>query len=365
VRFLLFSDLHLDTAFKWAGPDVAASRRRALRETLQRICQVALDENVDALLCAGDLYENDMFSANTAEFLRLTIAEVGRPVYLAPGNHDWFGPKSLYGQVAWSSNVHLFQTPQLVPVEITSGLTLWGAAHARSAGTPGFLDSFSVDRGGINLALFHGSENAELAGQESGKAPHAPFNAAQIPQTGLQHAFVGHYHAPKDGEWHTYPGNPDPLSFGETGERGAVLIDVGDDGSITRRRIDVHRSEVHDVEVDLTGISHTDQVRERVAQATAQLHGVVRVTLFGEPAQDVDIRLRDLAGAAAHLEGLVPRLGSIATAYDLEAISQEQTVRGRFVAEVQAAALEPDIERRVLLTGLRAFDGRIDELEVS
>jgi hypothetical protein len=51
-------------------------------------------------------------------------------------------------------------------------------------------------------------------------------------------------------------------------------------------------------------------------------------------------------------------------AFDLDALRQEQTVRGEFVREVSADdALDEELRRKVLLTGLRAFDGRSD-LEV-
>ena len=115
--------------------------------------------------------------------------------------------------------------------------------------------------------LFHGSEQGDHRGQGDGKEPHAPFRAEQIPAAGLHHALVGHFHTPRDATWHTYPGNPEPLTFGETGERGAVLVTVAPDGSVTRERHRVAVTEVSDVEVDLTGAAHAGEVRDRVAKA--------------------------------------------------------------------------------------------------
>ena len=286
------------------------------------------------------------------------------PVFVSPGNHDWFGPQSLYHQVDWTPNVHVFTEDRLLPVELADGLTLWGAAHCAPANTDGFLDGFAVDRGGIHLALFHGSENGDFGWQESGKVPHAPFAAEQIPRAGLAHALVGHFHAPRDGAWHTYPGNPDPLAFGETGERAAVVVEVHADGSVQRTRFPVATSQVSDIEVDLTGIAHSGEVRTRVMTSVADLAGIVRVTLRGEIGRDADVRAADLDGVAPHLEALVPRLGRITVAYDLDALAGEATVRGQFVRDVREAELDDDVRRRVLVTGLRALDGRSDDLEV-
>ena len=297
---------------------MARSRRRGLRETLTRICMLAVDLRADALCCGGDLYEQDRFTPDTAEFLRSVFEQLAPvPVYLAPGNHDWFGPQSLYRQVRWSSNVVVFTEDRLTPVALADGLTLWGAAHRAPANTRGFLDAFRVDRGGVHLALFHGSAQGELTSQEEGKVPHAPFRTEQIAAAGFRHALLGHFHAPRDAVTHTYPGNPDPLTFGETGDRAAVLVTVAGDGSVTRERHRVATSMVSDVMADLTGVTHFGQVADRVTAAVAGLRGMVRVTLSGEVGPAVDLRLEDVEALRfEQLDALVARLGQVTVAYD-------------------------------------------------
>lgn len=364
MRLLLFADLHLDAPFAWAPAEAARARRRALRDALGEICRLAVAERVDALCCAGDLYEQERFTPDTAAFLRDAFARVHPlPVYLAPGNHDWLGPASLYRQVPWTDNVHLFTGDRLEPVTLADGFTLWGAAHRAPANTPGLLDGFTVDRAGVHIALFHGSEQGELRFQGDDKKPHAPFRASQIPPSGLHHALVGHFHTPRDADHHTYPGNPEPLTFGESGPRGAVLITVGADGTVTRERHRVSTSEVSDVDVDITGVAHARHLRERVTARLAGLTGTVRATLTGEIGPEVELNLDDLADVAPHLL-LVPRLGRVTVGYDLAVLADERTVRGQFVRDVHAATeLTEDQRRRVLVTGLRALEGRQD-LEV-
>lgn len=363
MKLLLLSDLHLDTPFRWARPEVARKRRQALRDTLTRAVQLARHEAVDALLVGGDLYEQDRFSPDTGEFLRATFERLEPlPVYIAPGNHDWYAPASVYRQVRWSPNVHV-RSARLEPVELADGVTLWGAAHLAPANTDGFLESFRVQAGGVHLALFHGSEMGELSFQPEGKAPHAPFRSEQIARAGLHHAFLGHFHRPRDADLFTYPGNPDPLSFGEEGERGVVLATVHDDGSVVRERRRVAVTQVHDLLIDLTGCASHQDVRERITSGLADLRGFVRVTVTGEVGPDVDLRLQDLSALDGRPEGIVVRATDVRVRYDLEAIAAERTVRGEFVREVRAADLPADQVRRVIVTGLRALDNR-DDLEV-
>jgi DNA repair exonuclease SbcCD nuclease subunit len=365
VRLLLFSDLHLETRFVWADAEVGRTRRRALRECLRVITSLAVTLRVDAVCCGGDLFEQDRFRPDTGHFLRECFAALDPiPVVLAPGNHDWLSPASLYRQVAWSPNVHVFDQDRLVPWTLTDGLTLWGAAHHAPANTRNFLDGFQVDRGGVNLALFHGSEQGGFAAEsDDAKKPHAPFRAEQIRAAGLDHALLGHFHQPRDEPDHTYPGNPEPLAFGETGERAAVLITVDGSGTVTRDRHRVAVTEVRDVDVDLTGVTHAEQVQDRVDESLANLRGIVRVVLRGEVGSEVEVASDDLV-RPAQLDAWVVTAGKVRYGYDLAALSDEPTVRGQFVRDVQAADdLTEEDRRRVLITGLRAFDRR-DDLEV-
>lgn len=363
MKIVHFSDLHLDRPFAWvdADGDVARRRRQALRDTLTRIIELAKEINATALFSAGDLFEQARFTLDTAEFLRSTFAKLDpMPVYLAPGNHDWYGPQSLYALVDWSQNVHVFRESRLRAVGLGQGLTLWGAAHCAPANTPNFLDGFAVDRPGTHIALFHGAERSWFDEQGDDKAPHAPFDAPQIEAAGLAHAFVGHYHRPKDAPFHTYPGNPDPLEFGEDGLRGPVIATVDPDGSVTRERRRVAVTTVHDVALDVTACTTQQEVRDRLTDLIQDRAGVVRVTVSGEIAPTLDLRVEDLRSLLQHFEAAHIRVGVLTPGYDIEAIRAERTVRGQFVAEVLAQGLPPDDERRVLIAGLRALAGRRD-----
>lgn len=365
MRFLLFADLHLDTSFAWAPVDVARRRRQNLRDTLSHIVALADQLDVHALLIAGDLYEQERFTPDTAAFLQQKLNGLARPVFIAPGNHDWLGPDSLYTQTDWGTHVKIFSESMLEAVELEDGLTLWGAAHRAPANTDGFLASgFTVNRGGINLALFHGSEQSRMPFQPEGKQPHAPFTTAEIEEAGLQHVFCGHFHTPRDGERHTYPGAPDPLAFGDSLEGGAVEVEVQGDGTIVRTRHQVRTSEVHDLEVDVGGSQSMSDVRNTVADALAGLNGCARVTLCGDVAPSVELDPRLLQAARQDLDALVVRSGDVRFAYDFDQLASEQTVRGQFVRDVREAAdLSEEDRRRVLVTGLRALEGRRD-LEV-
>jgi exonuclease SbcD len=123
-------------------------------------------------------------------------------------------------------------------------------------------------------------------------------------------------------------------------------------------------TQAHDLDLDVTGSASAQDVRDLLATRLAGLAGVARVTLRGELRPQVELRLADLHGIRHDLDGLVVRTGSLRTAYDLDSIAKEATVRGQFAREMLQAGLSDDDRRRVLITGLRALEGR-DDLEVA
>lgn len=369
MRLVLFADAHLDTPFTWADRDVAQRRRHALRTAVARVCALAGEVGADALLCAGDLYEHDRFAPDTGAFLRARFEEVDCPVLLVPGNHDWYGPASLYATVRWPDHVHVFTDARLAPVDLGE-VTVWGAAHRAPSGADDPFADAHPDGAGPHVALVHASERSGLAGQGGAKQPHAPFEEHEVGEAGFAHALCGHYHRPRRGRWHTYPGNPEPLTFGEDGERGAVVVDVAADGTVQRAWHPVRQTSWHDVDVDVSGCDTVDDCVARARAALTGLDGVVRLTVGGELHPDVPLQPRQdlspevLATGEGGREALVVRVGELHPGLDVDALAGQETVAGQFVRDVRADdTLDEPTRQRVLTVGLRALAGRHD-LEV-
>lgn len=366
MKLLVFADLHLDTTFRWLKnkPEIARELRNRLRRTLTDIIKLAQEKQVDAVLCAGDLYEQEHFTPDTARFVSSTLNEAGPiRIYLAPGNHDWLAPDSIYQTTSWGSYVHLFTENRFCPVELETGLLLWGYAHTRPTQTVNPLEGFRVKGEGTHIGLFHGSENRLSTRLMYESNSYAPFDSEDINRAGLAHAFVGHYHNPIDETLFTYPGNPHPLNFGEgqSSQRGPILVEIDSKGIISRERIDVASTIFRDVSIDVTGAESSQDVRDIVSHELHRLkNGIVRVFLTGDISPEIDLHITDLNGVGGHLDVCTFRLDRLRVAYDIEKIKQESTVRGTFCQQVLSSDLEEEEKHRILVTGLRALEGRTD-----
>ena len=111
-RFLHTADLHLDSplvSLALRNADLADLVRGASRRALERIVDIAIAEEVDALLIAGDLYDGAQTSMSTALFLvsemrRLETA--GIRVFVIRGNHD--AQSQITRELTFPPNVHVF-----------------------------------------------------------------------------------------------------------------------------------------------------------------------------------------------------------------------------------------------------------------
>ena len=365
MRLLAFSDLHLDAPFARSGPRLARLRRAELRDTLSRIVRLAGDLEVDALLCAGDLYEHELFTPDTVQMLQRVFGEVAPiPVLVAPGNHDWYGAGSIYATAKWSPNVHIFDSENLMAYDGLDGVRIWGFAHTNPSHTINPLEGFRATGTGLHIGLLHGSELAgwaNIAKAHPEKVRHAPFRAESIPRAGLAHGIVGHYHIPFEGEFHTYSGAPAPLSFKDQGKGGTVEIVFDDRGAVFKRTLHrVTRLDVHDLDFDISGYADFGEIERRMDALLAPLEGIARVTIQGELGAAVELDTRVLGERRGRLKDLLVRVGSVYPGYDLAVIKEEPTVRGAFVRDLMEADLDDDERHRVIITGLRALEGRSD-----
>ncbi len=366
MKFLHFADLHLDASFESLGAtgERARARRQALRDALKTIVRTAKTEKVDAVLCAGDLYEQQRLTPDTAEFVKRQFNDLSPiPILISPGNHDPMVPGSIYRDQELSANVHIFKEGALEPFQISTGLTVWGAAFTGPTRNSGFLPGFRVRSDGVHLALFHGSTSVFYE-EEQDKQLFAPFTKDEILASGFSHLFTGHFHHDRYDGLYTYPGNPEPLGFGETPGRGISIAEVTGDGAITTSAMRIATAEIADLNLDVTGATTRETVLERLRELLSGRAGIIRVTVGGEVEQTLEFRLRDLAAAGSHLAAFQLRPGSLRPAYDLVALAAEPTVQGQFIRDVTNS---PDLSEEdcqlVLAAGLRALDARKD-LEV-
>ena len=350
VRLLHCADVHLDTIFRGLGEAPAQRRRAALRRTFQNLVKLAGELKVDALTIGGDLYEELRSRQDSARFLAEQLGELPFPVLIAPGNHDYWHPGSLYATSAWPENVRIFSTNQFTPVEL-AGHRIFGIAHDKPKGTGNLLEKFKVPDGPPAVALFHGSERGQLPLQEEGKEDHAPFSEPELAKAGFRFGLLGHFHTPRTTAQLVYPGNPEPLTFGEAGVRGAAEVDFAP--TIPTVKIHpVNTFTLSDLEIDVTDCQHSEALVSRVREALpGGSDNGTRVRLVGEMQLGLQLGPMELVRRLREGDRCVEVVFATRPALDLEQLRRAPDIRGQFVRGLME---RPDFESELVQAALRA-----------
>jgi len=258
MKFIHTADLHLDSPLRGLSSyaDAPAERlRTATREAFQNLVTQAIDEQVDFMVVAGDVYDGDWKDFNTGLFF---VRQMGRlrhagiPVYLLYGNHD--ADSEMTRGLELPENVYVFSSRKAETFRIEhKKVALHGRSFKVAATTDNLLPSYPEPVvGWLNIGVLH----TALEGNAE-HAKYAPCSVAELQAKGYQYWALGHVHE----HWMlrgdvtiAYSGNLQGRHIRELGARGALLV-TAEDGEITEvDRLEVDVLRWHALEVDISTV---------------------------------------------------------------------------------------------------------------
>lgn len=247
LKILHSADWHLDSPFGSLPEAPRKMLQEAQRRLPDRIAEVCLREQCDLVLLAGDIFDGKP-SRETVDALRRALARCGVPVMIAPGNHDFCGPGSVWQEERWPENVHIF-TGDLSCIEL-DGLDcrVYGAGY-RSMDCPGLLDGFHAEGSArYCVAVLHGDPITL-------RSPCCPISTAQVRESGLDYLALGHIH--KSGNFRAgntlcaWPGCPMGRGWDETGDKGLYIVRLEETAEITP--VVLNTPKFHDFRLEAQG----------------------------------------------------------------------------------------------------------------
>lgn len=353
LKILHTGDFHLDSPFSGLTAEQGAQRRRELRQLPARLTRLVREEGADLVLLPGDLFDGERVYPETVAALAQALGEMAVPVFIAPGNHDFYGPQSPYARVDWPGNVHIFTTPDLESVELPDlNCVVHGCAFTAPRREDDPLAGFAVPADGrVHLVCVHG-EVAQVG-------RYAPISTFSLSVCGASYAALGHIHACSGLQWAgdvawAYPGCPEGRGFDELGEKGALLVTVDGETVSARfcptcqRQYRIEAVDIHDFDAALPGQPSPDLVRLRLTGESEQPPNLDALTRQAAP-RFFHVELRD--------ETTLPQ--------NLWARSEEDSLTGLFLRRMRAMLDEADEEERPRLLlaarfGLAALEGGED-----
>jgi len=289
-RFVHAADLHLDSPFRGlrkTQPELSKVLRQATLDAYDALIQLCLDQEVQALLIAGDIFDGESRSipgqlAFVRGLERLSRAKI--PVFICHGNHD---PLDLWDEAIVAAipvGVHQFgATPECVPVNPgdSSSPLICGFSYPTREVRESVLDKFpDGDSDRLTIGLLHAN-----VGGDAGHDAYAPCTLEELCQKkGYDYWALGHVHtcAIKHDQYPAivYPGNTQGRHINEQGPRGVFVVEVDD-----QKQVDLSHFEALDAvrwgEVEVS-IQDIDTLPELEQQFDAHVQAL-RTEVQGRP----------------------------------------------------------------------------------
>lgn len=253
MRLLHTSDWHLGRTFH--GHSLLAEQQAVL----DAVIDLAVAEQVDAVLVSGDLYDRAVPSPETVQTASRVLARLagaGIPLVVIAGNHDSAPRLGAFTEFLAAGGLHLrtrpadVATPVLLPVADAPGAAavavyaipylepelvrdewaLTGRLHHQDV-MAAAMDRIRVDlaarpRGTRSVVLAHAFVvGAMPGGSERSIAVGGVESVTADVFDGVDYVALGHLHRPQAvTPTIRYPGSPLPYSFSEAGQTKQVLL---------------------------------------------------------------------------------------------------------------------------------------------
>ena len=245
LKILHTADWHLGRRFPSFPEEAQKKLSRARMDVIATILDVARRNSVDAVLCAGDLFDDPTPAQEFWEALAAKFRDRGAshpPVFLVPGNHDPLTPESV-----WSKS-HPFraQLPNWVHVvdhdefcHELPGAILYARPCRSKAGENDLAMALPCREPGdarIRIGCVHGS-TFDMDGYQT----NFPICRDAGGHRGLDYLAIGDTHSFRDVTPTlkvptVYPGAPEPTTFDEPGAGNVAIVALFRHG--TRPRVE-------------------------------------------------------------------------------------------------------------------------------
>lgn len=355
--------------------------RQAPMRAFERLADLCAERGAAVLVIAGDLFDGDADLATMREAAQVLerICRAGTRVVTIRGNHD-AESRMLRRLPAIDGLAQLPTTRAGTALLEEVGV----AVHGRGFDTPRVLENIvaeyppAVD-GFLNVGLLHTS----LAGAP-GHDPYAPCVIDDLVARGYQYWALGHVHKRQvhaEQPWIIHAGNIQGRDVGETGPRGATVVEYADGQVLgTPTHVDLDEVRWSRLGVELEPDEPVEELVERVAgqlasivsRAAGHVH-LVRVELAGrglahDALQADPARWRDALHAAAleiSAEGLYLERVRLRTSPPLPG-REELLARDDFIGAAARDLLDADLEPTPLdADAFSALEKKLGQLQTT
>ena len=270
-RFLHTADWQMGRSFSRFETEDGAALVEARYAAIERLAQLAVEQECDAVLVAGDVFDAQGVSDRTIRRVFNATSAFKGPWVMLPGNHDAALAESVWTRArrlkAVPDNIHLALEPDVILLK-EQGIAVLSAPLTQRHTYSDLTEDFSereTPAGLLRVGLAHGSVQGVLPDEVDATNPIAPNRAEQA---NLDYLALGDWHGAKQiNERSWYSGTPEPERFRNNEAGYALIVDISEPGAVPDiKSVDIARYRWHQWRETLSVPSDLDGLIQRMEE---------------------------------------------------------------------------------------------------
>ncbi len=350
ISFVHISDLHIGFKFKNASFSVerGEERRHELLTTLFRVIKFIDEKHIDFLFISGDAFESKYITGADLADINYNFGKIPEcDIVLIAGNHDPLSSSKIYDKINWQDNVHIIKEDFESFVFEEKACIVSGNTFSDESKKPLDFDLVpKPEKDYFNFLLLHGNvfTNDE----------YCYIDKKQLKKLGYDYIALGHIHKHEFiADNIAYAGSLEPLDFGETGEHGFILGELGEDGEKFEFVPFAKRSFVK-LEIELTGEDvHTSLIEKIKEKSDKYEDDFIRIIFTGYKSLTLDLSKESLEKDLDFYYFEIKDETKFDIDLDLVVSENEDGFIGRFVESFAEDDLRDELVKEAYELGIR------------
>ena len=348
MKLIHCADVHLGARLESKFPqEVSKTRKEEVRNSFKRMVEYAVENGVQVILLAGDIFDGERPTTKDKEFFYSVVQNNPNITFLyLRGNHDETEENGGFDNLKTFSSTwtgYDFGDVVISGIEIVK-------ENATS-----LYSTLSLDESRKNIVMMHG-QISDTAGVDK-------VCLKKLRNKNVDYFALGHIHEYSYGKLdergsYAYSGCLEGRGFDETGEKGFILVEVEESG-ITHQFVPFSKRSILKAQVDVSGLAGGYEMALKAREKGLDKQNIYRIELVGEVDANVDAFASDVKKFLSSECLFVDVKDYTQKKINLHAYDNDLSLRGEFVREVYADNTLTDEEKaQIVAYGLKALGGR-------
>ncbi len=356
MKIIHTADIHLDSKLT---ANLSASKRATRKNeqltSFKKLVEYAHSEKVEAILIAGDFFDEKTITLKTKQFVFNLIEKYSHiKFFYLCGNHD--ENSSVIGNEEVPMNLIVF-SEAISGYELEENVVISGLELSKKNFLT-FYDDINLDPNKINILVLHGQAENRID-----KTNYEIINVKALANKNINYLALGHYHSYQsfkldDKGVYVYSGCLEGRGFDETGPKGFVLLEI-ENNKLTHTFVPFAKRELYEINVDISNLVTHLEIEQKIRDSVKIIDekNLLRINLVGNISLSTQIDVNYYQTAFEHEFFFVRVENKTKLQINVDDFKNDISLKGEFIRLVLNSKEKPEVKDKIILTGINALLG--------